>query len=60
MGSDLKKKTAFGKIGVVACLVGGIAAGVSLTWWLGVPLIVLGVYLFTRLMKHMAESGHRF
>ena len=60
MGTDLKKQTSLDKFGVVACLGGGVAAGFLLTWWLGVPLMLLSVYFFARMMKHMAESGQRF
>lgn len=60
MGTDLKKKTSLEKVGVAACLVGGIAAGIFVSWFLGVPLLILSGYFFMRLMKHMAESGQRF
>ena len=60
MGTDLKKKTSMDKLGVAACLVGGLATGFALTWWLGIPILIVGGYFFARLMKHMAESGQRF
>ncbi len=60
MGTDLKKKTSLEKVGVAACLVGGIAACCCQWFILGVPILILGGYLFMRLMKHMAESGQRF
>ena len=60
MGTNLKRKTSLEKVGVVACLGGGILAWVFVHWILGVIVLGGGVYLFTRLMKHMAESGQRF
>ena len=60
MGTDLKKKTSLEKVGVATCLGGGIAAGIFVSWFLGVPLLILSGYFFIRLMKHMAESGQRF
>lgn len=60
MGTDLKRKTSLEKVGVVACLGGGALACIFVHWTLGVIILAGGVYLFTRLMKHMAEGGQRF
>lgn len=60
MGTGIKKQTTVKKVGVVACLAGGVVAWTMVHWTLGLVLIVCGIVMGVGLFKFMAGNGQRF
>lgn len=63
MGSSLQKRPTGTpeKVGIVASVVGGGLLWYLLTWFIGLPVILIGGgYFFFKLMKVYASTGKRF
>ena len=63
MGSSLQKKSngTIEKLGILGSLVGGGVIGYFLTWFIGIPLMLVGGgYFFFKLLKVYASTGKRF